>query len=376
MPIYIKKHCRSLVARSGEKERAEFIVATSEVRGVNEVKVILYDDEEEQCQIVASFEHDGGEVHSMCAHPTDISLVYTCSLEQTHLWRMSSSSSEENPNDDNDSNRLKSVARLPDETIQVDIDTSTTDRVAALQRSGVVLWSAEKLQASSRFGERELCRYVAARWDPHYGERLVTLDASCAMRGWDARSGDEAFSVEHAHEHGVRDVDFNVNKAHHLVTCGDDAYIKFWDVRRLGAPVKQIRDAHSHWVCQARYHTHYDQLLISAGTDCIAKLWDIQSVSSSVAADSSSVLSSSSSLPASASPSSSSPSSLPAASTALSKKDGLLAEFREHGDSIYALAWTASESNAWVFASLSYDGHLAVHQVPQDDQYKIIDSLI
>ncbi|RYG96766.1 hypothetical protein EON65_53895, partial [archaeon] len=33
-----------------------------------------------------------------------------------------------------------------------------------------------------------------------------------------------------------RDVDYNPNKPHTLVSCGEDRYIKFWDLRKLSTP--------------------------------------------------------------------------------------------------------------------------------------------
>ena len=39
-------------------------------------------------------------------------------------------------------------------------------------------------------------------------------------------------------------------------------------------------------------------------------------------------------------------------------EDGLIATFSDHDDSVYSVAW----GDAWVFASLSYDGRMVVNQ--------------
>ena len=52
-----------------------------------------------------------------------------------------------------------------------------------------------------------------------------------------------------------------------------------------------------------------------------------------------------------------------------SDKDGIIEQF-EHEDSIYAIEWSAAE--AWYFATLSYNGIFYVHNVPNDEKYKII----
>lgn len=44
--------------------------------------------------------------------------------------------------------------------------------------------------------------------------------------------------------------------------------------------------------------------------------------------------------------------------------------FDEHEDSVYSLAWSASD--AWVLASLSYDGLVVLNHVPSTEKYKIL----
>jgi EARP and GARP complex-interacting protein 1 len=42
--------------------------------------------------------------------------------------------------------------------------------------------------------------------------------------------------------------------------------------------------------------------------------------------------------------------------------------YTEHEDSIYSVAW----GDAWAYASLSYDGKLAVNLVPSEEKYAIL----
>ena len=42
--------------------------------------------------------------------------------------------------------------------------------------------------------------------------------------------------------------------------------------------------------------------------------------------------------------------------------------YDEHEDSVYSVAW----GDAWAFASLSYDGKLAVNLVPSEEKYAIL----
>ena len=44
--------------------------------------------------------------------------------------------------------------------------------------------------------------------------------------------------------------------------------------------------------------------------------------------------------------------------------------FDEHEESVYSVAWSACD--AWVFASLSYDGRVVINHVPSTEKYKIL----
>jgi WD40 repeat protein len=55
-----------------------------------------------------------------------------------------------------------------------------------------------------------------------------------------------SFAIDNAHSPYVRDVDFNPNRQYHLMTCGDDCRVKFWDVRKPNECLKVLTD-HSHW---------------------------------------------------------------------------------------------------------------------------------
>jgi len=50
--------------------------------------------------------------------------------------------------------------------------------------------------------------------------------------------------------------------------------------------------------------------------------------------------------------------------------DGLIRRFEEHEDSIYSCCWSATD--AWAFASVSYDGKLVVNRVPAEEKYRIL----
>lgn len=50
--------------------------------------------------------------------------------------------------------------------------------------------------------------------------------------------------------------------------------------------------------------------------------------------------------------------------------DSLIKTYSDHEDSVYAAAWSAYD--AWIFATLSYDGRLVINTVPPAEKYKIL----
>jgi WD40 repeat protein len=50
--------------------------------------------------------------------------------------------------------------------------------------------------------------------------------------------------------------------------------------------------------------------------------------------------------------------------------DHLVKTYGDHEESVYAIAWSCKDT--WLFASLSFDGRIAVNIVPQDEVDKIL----
>merc|ERR1712098_540643 len=172
-------------------------------------------------------------------------------------------------------------------------------------------------------------RCSSACIDPHHPQQVSTVDDT-HLKTWDLRSSRLAFKKDGAHLFGARDVDYNPNAPYQVVTTGEDATLRFWDLRHLKQCRKVLSGGHHHWIVRARYNTHHDQLVLSCGTDSVVCLWRAGSVASAplgvAPADDSTVAS------------------------AQSPPDGLIRRFEEHEDSCYSCCWGAAD--AWVFASV------------------------
>lgn len=77
----------------------------------------------------------------------------------------------------------------------------------------------------------------------------------------------------------TRDLDFNANRQYFLSTCGDDGYMKFWDIRFPSEPALS-RMEHSHWVWNIRINRFHDQLVLTSSSDSSVILCSIASISS------------------------------------------------------------------------------------------------
>jgi len=180
-------------------------------------------------------------------------------------------------------------------------------------------------------------RLFAGAMDPLHAN-LMAVANETSIKGYDFRAPKEAYSIDKAHSEGVRDIDFNPNKAYYLASGGDDCKLKFWDVRNVKEPVK-VFTGHSHWIWCVRYNRYHDQLVITSSSDHLVKLWNIESISSARDDEEESH------------------------KPKRKKEDSLIKTFEEHEDSVYSVAWGTSN---WLFASLSYDGRVVINYVPKE----------
>ena len=171
--------------------------------------------------------------------------------------------------------------------------------------------------------------------------RRVGVNAR-TIRVWSAKELKETQTVAAAHKQRILSVDHNPNKPYHIVTASADRTIKFWDLRNSKRALKTLSN-HSHWIWCARYNRYHDQLLISSGSDSCASLWNIVSVSSAPLGE---------------------------LEENSKEEDRLIKTYQEHEESVYCCSWSAN--NAWVFASLSYDGRVVINHVPAATKYKIL----
>jgi len=186
-------------------------------------------------------------------------------------------------------------------------------------------------------------------------------------------------------------------------------------------PVKIIQGGHTHWSTTVKYNTFHDQLMLSGGTDSVVNLWRISSVSSAPLLDlgddddddDNSVVEEEDDdvfgkkkddgggdsyfqnftgqslddedFGRNGNYNTKSPSKQnsqnakgvrtektaggPGADDSSSAPDVRVSS-HIHTDAVYDVTWSAVD--AWVFASLSYDGNVILNHVPSKEKYKIL----
>jgi len=135
----------------------------------------------------------------------------------------------------------------------------------------------------------------------------------------------------------------------------------------------KVIKAHSHWVTASQYNPAHDQLVLTSSSDQAVKLWRVSSISSAPLMeldDSELAISNDSADEGNVSESSTSAFEFPNDRPGATAADILVKKFMEHEDSVYDIAWSASES--WVFASVSHGGRVVVSSVPSSEKYKIL----
>lgn len=346
---FCRKPSRCVTALSGAEEgRHRFLVGTCALSQRNDLQVVEFNESTSEATCRQVLDHED-EVWLIAPLPSDNRKLLTYSSGKSspslRLWRMSP---EESP--DGSLQLLSTIT--DDETPLTGVKSVLWD---PYHDGNLVAVDSEALHAFQGASGGKLTklqtlpigqRCNGASLDPRHPQQISTVD-DAHLKTWDLRSSRLAFKKDGVHLFGARDVDYNPNVDYQVVTSGEDGQLRFWDLRNLSKCLKALNNGHHHWVLKARYNSHHDQLVVSCGSDSAVCLWRIGSVAST-------------------------PLGAEAPTEALRPPDGLIRRYEEHEDSVYSCCWAAGDIAApWVFASVSFDGKLAVNRVPAEEKSRI-----
>lgn len=325
-----------------------FVVGTSVLGGENDLLTMQYSEDDKKLAQVETRPHGAGEIWDVAAHPRR-KLLISCWASASEQRGLSLTSDDASVSSIEGGEGARCVAFANPK--------SGGDSFGSIHEDGVIkVWVFREgedapvvesaLPSNTRFrGTKDLA------WDPNHPGVLITALGGPFASVVDVRERQAVATIET----GTRclTVDANPNRPHFFLTSGEDQIIKFWDARKASEPVQILRDGHQHWVTRARFNPFHDQLVVSSSTDGSVCLWRATSVSSAPLLDLESDEEDDAKL-----------------ENRKQHQDGLVKIYDENMDSVYGLAWSAV--NAWIFASLSYDGKLAIHGVPSGEKYKIL----
>jgi len=270
-----------------------------------------YDDnldspEEDELILKSDFNSHSSFVSDIKWHPKESSQVITKDPHYVTLWSI-----------DNDSGDTKEISKIE---LAINDEDENDYSFTGDWSGGGVSWS-------------------------HCESDIAAVVSGSQIQIVDFRTNNCGIHISNIHPGGAQDVDMNPNKAHTVVTAGNDRTAKIWDLRKTTSPLC-ILSGHTHWTSCVRYNPVHDQLLLSGGTDQIVNIWRAASVAST-----------------------------PWLGTQENNTNDDPPDINakiidQHEDSVYAVAWNYKDP--WTACSLSYDGRIVHNRVPSTEKYKIL----
>lgn len=372
---------RCLDSIKGSKTDSRFVVGSASIHETNELVVLRLHSELNELGIDARLDHPTGPVGALATSPSDKTLILTATERSysVNLWRAPTEAVDRMDDleysPEGDVGAVESPAPVEQELEQVatfnhDIesqvesivwretsfeDAGVPGEMVSMDRQGkLTQWDITTAQAvrSDTVSKANELSPSRVAWDPHNASAVCATAGSCVeIRDWRADTSMPQGTVSsiRAHKHGVVDIDYNPNKPHVLASAGVDSLLKFWDLRSQRRPLLSARGGHAHYAWNVQYNPFHDQLVLSSGTDSAVNLWRVSTISSA-------------------------PLLTIDDEANQEKSETSAANVRvaryEHADSVYGMAW--SSADAWVYATLAYDGKVALNHVPSKEKYKIL----
>ncbi|ORX51811.1 WD40 repeat-like protein [Piromyces finnis] len=385
----INHKTRCMVSQEAEQEKNRFIIGTQDPRNDNEIHLLEFNEDE--CDISSIIFKHPGEVWSITAHPYLSDMIFTTykipnsQTMETSLWKMNTVDVTENTVTEykldnmatfNSNYKIKKIICEP---------TESATKLATLEDNTISVWDINNITNTSESIRQytipsnqynDKIQLTAGVWSPHSNDIFVTTNNENVFT-WDCRKDGVGMKIENAHEMLINDIDYNPNKPYFIATAGNDCNVKLWDIRLPKEPLKIISD-HSHWVWNVKFNHYHDQLLITSSSDCQVNLQSAVSVSSSakfleeksiIITDEKSDFDDKTSMDDSITYNKYEQELFYTGTGSSHPVDGIVSTYDQHEDSVYAITW--SNSDPWIFGSLSYDGRFVINIVPSEEKYKI-----
>ncbi|XP_052189200.1 WD repeat-containing protein DWA2-like isoform X2 [Diospyros lotus] len=333
----LKYQARCIADVKADTDHTSFIAGTLSLKEENEVHLIRLSSGGTELVCEGLFSHPN-EIWDLACCPFDQRIFSTVfSTGESYgaaIWQIPELYGQSN------SPQLEHIGSLDAHNSKIKCTlwwpSGRLDKLISIDEQNLYLWSLDSSRKTAQVQAQEssgMLHYLSGgAWDPH---DLNSVASTCesSIQFWDLRTMKRANSIEHAHVHNV---DYDPKKKYILVTAEDESAIHIWDLRMAKVPILEL-PGHSHWTWSVRCNPEYDGLILSAGTDSAVNLW------------------------LASPPSSDDITSESLAESPTKRADPLLNSYSDYEDSVYGIAWSSREP--WIFASLSYDGRVAVETI-------------
>ena len=375
----VEAACRALApgpSGGSDGSHVRFVVGTQVLKGENGIHVLEYGEETHSLS-KALFKHDAGEVWHISSSPDQERQQFATSyssltpdgktVNKCSIWKYPIDLSNSIIDEESLASDLIKVLDLDNGLIGERIEKSSVwkpdegNEILTFGDDKIFIWDLEQQKVKSvvRSASSRLAKVTTVKWSPHNNASVLGLAVGSNFIAIDMRqdsSQNPAYTIP-AHNHYVRDLDFNANAQYVLATCGDDCETRYWDIRNKSAPAVSFLN-HAHWIWSVRFNQFHDQLVLSAGSDSKVLLTRVASLASQpfghLLEDSSDedVLQRN------------------RKKDQRQLSDKVIAAFEEHEDSVYSAEW--STADAWTFASVSFDGRVVINKVPKAEKMNIL----
>ena len=257
--------CRTVCAVRADGTESRFLVgscAASSSDDTNYVHAVRFHPDRNDVMLDAKLSHSHGSIEAMCSSPDDPTLLCTAhsssSLSLCKIPDDAVTTTNHTENENNDTTmeaHMNELCLVPTNGIVADIcwgdDSIDQGQLLFITRSGHLTQFDIPSQQSIRTHWFETttpfragwCPRVA--WDPHANGTAVavTTGKRVQLLDWRTDTSIPTGTVDSfvSHRPAVTALDYNPNKPYVLATAGQDALIKFWDLRLTNQPLLVAR---------------------------------------------------------------------------------------------------------------------------------------
>ncbi|KAI3380080.1 hypothetical protein SNEBB_001498 [Seison nebaliae] len=218
-------------------------------------------------------------------------------------------------------------------------------------------------------------------WSPHFQSSLIgLLSTNSFIYFYDIRQKLNTHQLSTPNYERIQTFDFNRKSCNFFASGGSDGSVKVWDMRKLDREIKKFSDEWTHWISSVSYNPLNDNFLLASSYDGQVLLYNIINLEEEddgkngrnrelfdvheiygnedddkhkdkdkMKCDEIDEI------------------EIPEHIHKELLTDRIISSYRDHEESVYGCCW--SNQDAWLHASISFDGRIVFRTVPKHEKY-------